>query len=467
MSFSKRLVLNSSVTLRVNLLQIKTKVLFGLAICLYLMIAGASQALAVTAPTITPGTGVYSTYQSTATITATPGDQIYYTSDGTNPTNLSTLYTVPIALGATNTIKAVAYNTGVPSAITTGYIQNDVNSLSIPRTGMSLWLRNFGAIVSGSNITQWSDLSGSSPANNATQATSTKQATVVTSAINGINAGLFNGTSRNYVLTNQLTDLTGGFSIFAVIKPVGTATKTFFASANAGPSNLVSLETVNNQVRFNAYNGVTASNVITPAASLTVGKYQIVDAVHNGAASASIAINGTTQISGTVQNLVNIARTQNVLGANNTITTYWNGELAELLVYSRGVTETERKAIQAFLFNRYQIDNATVVATPIISVPTSTLTEPTEVAIATPTPGATTYITLDGTTPTAASTVYQYPVRINFTQSLKAISIKAGISSTVATSTLTLNATRWPAPSATDLRPLQLNLQLPTTAIPQ
>ncbi len=49
----------------------------------------------------------------------------------------------------------------------------------------------------------------------------------------------------------------------------------------------------------------------------------------------------------------------------------------------------------------------------------------------------------------------------------KAISIKAGISSTVATSTLTLNATRWPAPSATDLRPLQLNLQLPTTAIPQ
>ncbi|MBK7748578.1 MAG: chitobiase/beta-hexosaminidase C-terminal domain-containing protein [Candidatus Obscuribacter sp.] len=39
---------------------------------------------------------VYSTYQSTATITATPGDQIYYTSDGTNPTNLSTPYTVPI-----------------------------------------------------------------------------------------------------------------------------------------------------------------------------------------------------------------------------------------------------------------------------------------------------------------------------------------------------------------------------------
>ncbi|MDQ5966544.1 MAG: trimeric autotransporter adhesin [Cyanobacteriota bacterium erpe_2018_sw_39hr_WHONDRS-SW48-000098_B_bin.30] len=450
-----------------RLTDFKGKIALGTTICFCLSIAFAQEAFAVTAPTITPGSSVYSTYQSTATITATTGDQIFYSINGTNPTNLSTPYTVPIVLGATNTIKAIAYSGGVPSAITTSYIQSDVNSLPVPRTGMSLWLRNFGAIVSGSNITQWSDLSGSSPANNATQATSTKQATVVTSAINGINAGLFNGTSRNYVLTNQLTDLTGGFSIFAVIKPVGTATKTFFASANAGPSNLVSLETVNNQVRFNAYNGVTASNVITPAASLTVGKYQIVDAVHNGAASASIAINGTTQISGTVQNLVNIARTQNVLGANNTITTYWNGELAELLVYSRGVTETERKAIQAFLFNRYQIDNATVVATPIISVPTSTLTEPTEVAIATPTAGAVTKYTLDGTTPSISSATYQAPVRINFTQSLKAISIKAGISSAVATSTLTLDATRWPAPSATDLRPLQLNLQLPTTAIPQ
>lgn len=461
------LVLHFALNFVECLKNIKTKVVIAASICFCLSFVCAQRALAVTAPTISPGSGVYSTYQSTATITATPGDQIYYSVNGTDPTNLSTPYTVPINLGATNTIKAVAYNAGVPSAITTSYIQSDVNSLSIPRNGLSLWLRDFGAIVSGSNITQWSDLSGSSPANNATQATSTKQATLVTSAINGINAGLFNGTSRDYVLTNQFTDLTGGFSIFAVIKPIGTATKTFFATANAGPSNLVSLETVNNQVRFNAYNAATASSIISPAASLTVGKYQIVDAVHGGVASASIAINGATQVTGTVQNLVNIARTQNVLGADNTIATYWNGELAELLVYSRGVTEAERKSIQAFLFNRYQIDNATVVATPIISVPTGTLAEPTEVAIATPTPGAVTKYTVDGTTPSISSATYLSPVRINYTQALKAISIKGGISSAVATSTLTLDATKWPAPSATDLRPLQLNLQLPTTAIPQ
>ena len=442
-------------------------VLTSVAAAFVVTVAMQKAANATGAPTITPGTGVYSTVQGTATITGSAGDSLYFTTDGSTPTNLSTPYTVPISIGSQSTIKAIAYNGGVPGPVTTVFIQNDVNSLAVPRTGLSLWLRDFGAVASGSNITQWSDLSGSSPANNATQATASKQATVVSGAINGISAGSFNGTSRDYTLTNQFTDLTGGFSIFAVIKPVGTATKTFFATANAGPSNLVSLETVNNQVRFNAYNGTTASNVITPAASLTVGKYQIVDAVHTGSASASISINGTTQVSGTVQNLVNVARTQNVLGADNTIATYWNGELAELLIYSRGLTEGERKAVESFLYNRYQLDNSTAVSTPIISVATSTLTEPTEIAIATPTYGASTYYTLDGTTPTSASTLYQVPVRINYTQTLKAISIKGGISSTVATSTLTLDSTKWPAPSATDLRPLQLNLQLPTTAIPQ
>jgi hypothetical protein len=53
-----------------------------------------SEALAVTAPTITPGSGVYSTYQSTATITATTGgSDLSIPIDGTNPTNfVDTIY---------------------------------------------------------------------------------------------------------------------------------------------------------------------------------------------------------------------------------------------------------------------------------------------------------------------------------------------------------------------------------------
>ncbi len=440
--------------------------IFPLAFCLLLGYTS-NAALATNPPVITPANGVQSTVQTTFSITGDPGASFYYTTNGANPTTFSTPYVSPVAIGSTATIKAIADLSGVSSTVTTANIQSDPDTLPVPRTSLQLWLKgDFGTVLSGSNLTQWSDLSGVAPANNATQATSASQATLVSSALNGYPSASFNGTSRNYSLANQLTDLTSGFSIFAVIKPVGTATKTLFATSNAGPSNLVSLETVNTQVRLNAYNATTASNVITPTSSITVGKFQLVDAVHTGAASASISVNGESKISGTVQNLVNTARTQNILGANNTVTTFWNGELAELLVYSRAVTETERKNIQAYLFNRYQLTTATATAAPVFSVGTSTLAEPTEVAVAVPYNG-TGFITLDGTTPTTSSPVYSKPVRINYTQTLKCLVVANGVSSTVTTATYTLDATKWPAPDALDTRALQINLQLPTTAIPQ
>ncbi len=443
-------------------------------VCLFMVPASlvalsyiAAPAFATTPPTITPGTGVYSTVQPTVTITAEPGATIFYTTTGAPATPASPVYSSAFSIGDKATIRSIAQLSGVNSTETIANIQSDENTLGVPRTGLKLWVRgDFSPILSGSNITQLNDLSGSVPPNNGTQATGANQATLVSPAINGYPSASFNGTSRNYSLANQLTDLTTGFSIFAVIKPVGTATKTLFAASNAGPSNLVSLETVNTQVRLNAYNATTASNVITPTSSVAVGKFHLVDAVHNGAASASISVNGESKISGTVQNLVNVARTQNILGANNTVATFWNGELAEILVYGRAVTETERKSVQAYLFNRYQLTTATATAAPVFSVGTSTLAEPTEVAIAVPYNG-TAYLTLDGTTPTTGSQTYVRPIRINYTQTLKCLIVANGVSSSVTTATYTLNSTKWPAPDPADTRALQINLQLPTTAIPQ
>lgn len=54
---------------------------------------------------------------TTVTITAAEGLKVYYTLDGTEPTNASTEYTAPFELTATTTVKAIAYNGNKASAV--------------------------------------------------------------------------------------------------------------------------------------------------------------------------------------------------------------------------------------------------------------------------------------------------------------------------------------------------------------
>lgn len=54
---------------------------------------------------------------TTVTITATEGLKVYYTLDGTEPTNASTEYTAPFELTATTTVKAIAYKGDKASAV--------------------------------------------------------------------------------------------------------------------------------------------------------------------------------------------------------------------------------------------------------------------------------------------------------------------------------------------------------------
>lgn len=76
-------------------------------------------ASAATAPSITPASGnIYAPI--TVTITAAAGASIYYTTNGSEPTNASTAYTAPFNVSATTMVKAIAYETGKnPSSVAT------------------------------------------------------------------------------------------------------------------------------------------------------------------------------------------------------------------------------------------------------------------------------------------------------------------------------------------------------------
>ena len=75
-------------------------------------VASATYTLQVVTPTFSPGGGTYASAQSVTIADATPGAQIYYTTDGSTPTSSSSPYTGPVSVTTTTTLKAIAVLSG-------------------------------------------------------------------------------------------------------------------------------------------------------------------------------------------------------------------------------------------------------------------------------------------------------------------------------------------------------------------
>lgn len=71
------------------------------------------------APVFSIAEGYYNSTQSLTMSCATEGAAIYYTLDGTEPSNSSTPYTTAVSITETTTVKAVAYKGTTASAVTT------------------------------------------------------------------------------------------------------------------------------------------------------------------------------------------------------------------------------------------------------------------------------------------------------------------------------------------------------------
>ena len=119
------------------------------------------------APTFSVPAGTYTAAQTVSIADAAPDPIIYYTTDGTTPTTSSDVYSAPLTVSQTETIKAIATATGytasaVASATyTINLPQNPVPSLGntsptfVSAGGGSFTLTVNGSGFTGSSVVEW------------------------------------------------------------------------------------------------------------------------------------------------------------------------------------------------------------------------------------------------------------------------------------------------------------------------
>jgi len=87
--------------------------MFSLILCLAFCASGTTAwATTVATPTFSPGAGTYTSTQTVTISDTTSGASIYYTTNGSTPTTASTLYSSPVSVSVSQTLKALGTHSG-------------------------------------------------------------------------------------------------------------------------------------------------------------------------------------------------------------------------------------------------------------------------------------------------------------------------------------------------------------------
>lgn len=411
--------------------------------------------LQVTAPTISPGTGMYA--PTAVMITADSGAQIYYTTDGSNPVvgNPGTVqYTGPFGISVSTQVKAIAVQSFGTSSISAAYIGIDANSANVPTSGLQSWLRSDIGLVFGTspNIASWVDLAKA----HTPTATSPNQPTLVTNVLNGFPAVNFSQSPTSQVMTFPGTfNFTNGFSAFVVNNIATPGATADMLSFSNGTKTVKFTVTSGGALQFSTFNSATQS-VASPGGSISLGVPQLFEVVQTSG-TATLYRNGQQIASGSVVNSNASSLT------TSQISNALNGQYVEMLIFDHGLTTSERLAVEGYLLNAYQMQNAPI-ADPIFSVtPPATFSAPTQVTVSGPLNSVVRYTT-DNTAVTSSSPILQAPINVSYTQTIRAKAFLNNIQSNEVSGTFTLSdSVRYPPPGTGTTSPV-INLQLPTTA---
>ncbi len=330
------------------------------------------------APTFTPAAGIYTSAQTVTITSATDGATIHYTTDGTDPTESSTLYTAPITVSKTTTIKAIAVKGGMDNSA----VASATYTITQPNTIAEVREQATGSVFTKGVVT----------------------------SVEGKNVYIQDATAAILVYGSAaITDLTVGDEI-----TVSGSLTTYHG-----------LLEIQNPV----YQKVSTDNTVTPEVMT------IAEVLASDKQGWLVKIEEATVTAIDNQNVT-------ITQGDNAIVVRFNAAPSDFAVNDKLTLTGNIGCYDAVqIANPTDITIATAaVAQPTFTPAAGTYTEAQTVTITCETEGATIYYTTDGTEPTAESTEYTAPINVSQTTTIKAIAIKGTDESAVAQATYHINS---------------------------
>jgi hypothetical protein len=212
-----------------------------------------------------------------------------------------------------------------------------------------------GVTLSGSTVSTWADQSGAG--HNATQAAAAAQPALISNVVNGKPVVTFNG-SQDMQFNLPVDGLTG-ITIFLVNANGATYTGGGDDCNNAplfwdetADGGTVYLSPFEQYAKWEFGTG-QANNFpsYTRPASISTA-FTMTDVVKNGA-TENLYVGGTlaATASGKLAAIANTQSTGN-LGVGY-LNTHWNGKIAEVIVYTTALSDTQRQQVEQYLKAKY------------------------------------------------------------------------------------------------------------------
>ena len=237
------------------------------------------------------------------------------------------------------------------------------NGVSLPLGNLFLWLKaDIGAVQQSTNNTvmTWLDQSGSG--NNASQGTAANQPLYVTNVLNGFPVVRFNATNQDgFDLPAVLSNTTNSEAIVvlrtAVARPGVTRTMWNFGANGTGYPNT-------DGTIGDSFASTTVNNIGCPAQPLT--QYHVYE-VASQTGLWEAWINGQIQFATTNNTYYTTVSYGPSLGWFNQHGNYFDGDIAEVMMFNRMLTGNERQSVNNYLNLKYGLVTVPAVPTNLVA----------------------------------------------------------------------------------------------------